>query len=291
LDLTTVQNHNLYYFSHIEALPSAFSHVPVRYEQQRHYIFGRLVHNNNMHTLHDDALGLWMLMKEYESAPFNQESFSRMNRLLAFDMYMDGPTSESLQYLSHFPIRYKSYLHQGVMTCFRDAIVGNRKSLTWYQYGFFGFQGPIQNKTVPGHTIHHIAQWYKSNLKKPLVKGPDVIVLLERTRNRLIINQNDLILALEAQFKMKVVVVSNENHSFEEQIHWMHRAKMVISMHGGLLIMILFCRPGTIVLEMFPFAFPAEDYTPYKTLANLRGMDLKYVAWQVRVTGLFIVRI
>jgi hypothetical protein len=43
----------------------------------------------------------------------------------------------------------------------------------------------------------------------------------------------------------------------------------------------MFCRRGTVVIEMFPFAVPSEHYTPYKTMSELPGMDLIYRAWEV----------
>ena len=57
-------------------------------------------------------------------------------------------------------------------------------------------------------------------------------------------------------------------------------ARVVIGVHGATLTMIMFVRPGTVVIELFPFAVPSENYTPYRTLSNLPGMDLTYRAWE-----------
>jgi protein O-mannose beta-1,4-N-acetylglucosaminyltransferase len=51
-------------------------------------------------------------------------------------------------------------------------------------------------------------------------------------------------------------------------------------MHGSLLTLAMFCRRGTVLLEMFPFGVPSKDYLPYKTLAELTGMDIVYRAWE-----------
>ena len=59
---------------------------------------------------------------------------------------------------------------------------------------------------------------------------------------------------------------------------------MVIGMHGSILIMTMFCRRGTVFLELFPFGVPPENYTPYKTLAGLSGMGIVY-----RVMHFFVV--
>lgn len=105
--------------------------------------------------------------------------------------------------------------------------------------------------------------------------------MLVRKGNRLIVNEDLLTVHLEQKFRMKVVIVSNEEHEFEEQINIIKDAKVVVGMHGSILAMIMFCKPGTVILELFPFAVPPENYTPYKTLSKLKGMDLIYRSWRV----------
>jgi len=34
------------------------------------------------------------------------------------------------------------------------------------------------------------------------------------------------------------------------------------------------------LIELYPFAVPAENYTPYRTLTTLKGMQLVYKAWE-----------
>lgn len=48
-------------------------------------------------------------------------------------------------------------------------------------------------------------------------------------------------------------------------------------MHGSLLALSLFLPPKAILLEFFPYAIPPENYTPYRTVANL--LQLIYVSW------------
>ncbi|KAJ3196128.1 Protein O-linked-mannose beta-1,4-N-acetylglucosaminyltransferase 2 [Dinochytrium kinnereticum] len=42
----------------------------------------------------------------------------------------------------------------------------------------------------------------------------------------------------------------------------------------------MFCRRGTVMIEMFPYAVPSDHYTPYKTMSELPGMALIYRAWE-----------
>jgi protein O-mannose beta-1,4-N-acetylglucosaminyltransferase len=106
-----------------------------------------------------------------------------------------------------------------------------------------------------------------------LILSEDIIVLLSRRGNRIMVNEHELITHLEAQFKLPVVVVSNEEHNFEDQVNIIKDAKVVVGMHGSILAMIMFCKRGTVIIEMYPFAVPSSNYTPYKILSEMDGMN------------------
>lgn len=42
----------------------------------------------------------------------------------------------------------------------------------------------------------------------------------------------------------------------------------------------MFLPPGSVLLELYPFAVPSENYTPYRTMSQLPGMNLVYRAWE-----------
>lgn len=66
-------------------------------------------------------------------------------------------------------------------------------------------------------------------------------------------------------------VVSMEEHSFEEQVSILRRTRLAIGLHGSILIMGAFLPPGAVLIELYPFAVPPDNYTPYRTMANLPG--------------------
>jgi capsular polysaccharide biosynthesis protein len=68
-------------------------------------------------------------------------------------------------------------------------------------------------------------------------KDSDLIIILSRKKNRLILNEVELAKHLKSVFKYEVKLVRNEDHTFEEQIKLMRRARVVIAMHGSILIM------------------------------------------------------
>lgn len=92
----------------------------------------------------------------------------------------------------------------------------------------------------------------------------DLIVILSRKYNRLILNEAEMAARLQKEFGYDVKIVSNEQYNFEEQIRYMRRARMVFGMHGSILIMGMFCRRGTVLVEMFPFGVPPGKQTKQK---------------------------
>lgn len=108
----------------------------------------------------------------------------------------------------------------------------------------------------------------------------NVIVIMSRRRNRLILNEDELAIAMTKKFGMETLFLRNEDQTFEEQIILLRRARIVLGMHGSILVMAMFCRRGTVLIEMYPFAVPGSHYTPYKTMSNLEGMNLVYRAWE-----------
>lgn len=64
-----------------------------------------------------------------------------------------------------------------------------------------------------------------------------------------------------------------ESHSVSEQVRRMAEATHVVAPHGGGLTNIAFCRPGTVVFEIFPSA----NITPcFWQIATLVGADYRY---------------
>ncbi|KAL2911767.1 Protein O-linked-mannose beta-1,4-N-acetylglucosaminyltransferase 2 [Polyrhizophydium stewartii] len=318
LDTGTVQNHPYFFWNYAEASPFAenLQNVPVRYEEMPHLLFKRLHPKNIMHNLHDDLLGMYFMVKQFVGGGSRRLPFSlNTHRVMIIDPHGFTESTRPFQYLSNHPIRFSSYLKQKgdekVFTCFRDAVVGNTKLTTWYQYGFREPQGPILGKSPNGMYVREVSEWFLRRLAQPLspdedytlprtftlppgvsadkpsemdklVDYPetDLIVIMSRRRNRLILNEDELANDLHRAFGYEVKFVRNEDMTFEEQILAMRRARVVLAMHGSILVMTMFCRRGTVVIEMYPFAVPGDHYTPYKTLANLNGMDLVYRAWE-----------
>ena len=109
----------------------------------------------------------------------------------------------------------------------------------------------------------------------------EYVVLFTRKHNRLILNEVELSMAIAKEYNMKVYPVGAETHSIREIIVLIESATVLIGMHGSLLILSMFLPPGAAIIELFPYAVEPDNYTPYKTLAGLKGMRLVYQSWRV----------
>ena len=184
--------------------------------------------------------------------------------------------------LSSSPIILKPHLAKAEATCFDELILGQSKQANWYQYGFGIPQGPIVNKTVNGHDVREASDFIMRRLGitplQPLEQ--QVVSVFVRERNRKIVNQDELVSALERRFSLPVKLVSMEHNDFREQVLILSRTALAIGLHGSIMIMGIFLPPGAALIELYPYAVPSDNYTPYRTMANLEGMALGYAPWE-----------
>lgn len=196
------------------------------------------------------------------------------------DAYHEGEYGHIFRYLTSYPVKFKGDLiNSKYIVRFEDAIVGNSKIANWYQYGFSSPQGPIKNKVVNGYYVRQVTSYIESKIGINDHGTPDLLVIFSRLSNRLLTNEKEIIMELSKTYNLQPVFLRMEENSFEEQITVLRRTKVAIGMHGSILIMAMFLPPGSILLELFPYAVPPENYTPYKTLCGLQGMNLVYRSW------------
>jgi tetratricopeptide (TPR) repeat protein len=91
------------------------------------------------------------------------------------------------------------------------------------------------------------------------------------TTTRRVINEAAIVTLLEP-FGFQCVTL--ESLSVREQAALLATAEVVISPHGGGLTNLVFCRPGTIVIEIFP---PYFVYPCYWLVSNLVGLKYYYL--------------
>jgi len=287
LDMSSVTDHNTQYFNFMDADAAKMQSMVdgAKVVEQTSLIFRRFHPDNLMHVLHDDLIPLFHTIS---TLPFAQST--EWSSLLPFDIQLvfmegwdPGPFEDLYNMFSNAKPLYKAnMLSMDYPTCFREAYVGISKYTTWYQYGFVEPQGPLHDIRVMADDIRNFCHFLfiQLNITEVPSNSQRIIVLLSRRYNRLILNEIDLTFALAQNFHQKVVTLAMETHSLKEMIYLVSKASILVGMHGSLLALAMFLPQGSTIVELFPYAINSDHYTPYKTLANLRGMDLNYLAWR-----------
>ena len=281
LDMSSVRDHNTQYFNFVDLPAKVMENLEVKVIDRPSLIFRRFHPNNLMHILHDDLLPAYTTLGKITGGQIGAQGFDI--QLVLMEGWEAGPYIHLYQLLSLYPpILASQFNNTSKPVCFKDAFIGISKDTTWYQYGFDTPQGPLPNTKVTSVDIRRFTAYYRKRLEVSSSNGSnqDYIVLFTRKQNRLILNEMDLTLAIVDTFKVKVMTVSMETHSFKEIVEIISHAAALIGMHGSLMALAMFLPAGSAVVELFPYAVRPERYTPYRTLAGLQGMRLVYRAWR-----------
>lgn len=261
---------------------SVSSQFKIHWINKTSYIFHRFKSDNIMHVIHDDIIPLHYTMKHFES--FKSNIFGKFDvQLLFMDDWLPGEYKILYELFTNSPPLYKKDIQKGTdLICFSNSVVGLMIDTLWYNYGFQHPQGKIKDSIVNGDYIKYSSQFILQNLnlEKKSEAVSDYIVLVSRRENRKILNENDLVNVIILELSMKVFIVGSETHSLTEMISLISNSRGIVGMHGSLLILSMFLKPGSFLLELFPYAVPAYQYTPYQILADLDGMDIIYKSWE-----------
>lgn len=282
LRLSTVLNYTGHTANLMDIKSSAFNHSKVRWIKGQSLIFSRFKPDNIMHVFHDDIFPLHFTLNFITG----QNSLDKYDVQLVFVEGWDRGNFADLYsvFTSKSPM-YMADQNQEQILCFEDSHVGLSMATVWYQYGYTEPQAPVKDTTASGLLLHNTVNYIVSqfNIQKPptmMLTSADYCVLFSRKDNRRIINQMELMLTISAEINMKVFMLSLETHSFKDIMQYVQFSRGLIGMHGSLMSLAAFLRPGSFVIELFPYAVNPRKYSPFRTVAELPGMNLVYIAWQ-----------
>ncbi|PIK37284.1 glycosyltransferase [Apostichopus japonicus] len=114
----------------------------------------------------------------------------------------------------------------------------------------------------------------------PNCNGDDFGIIFRRKTNRIIVNEDEIIRAISEEFGLKIIATSLEENSLTDLIEKASCAKLMIGVHGALLMLMIFLQPQSVVLELFPYGIIPDYKSQYKTLASLPGSNIEYVRWR-----------
>ncbi|XP_038070059.1 protein O-linked-mannose beta-1,4-N-acetylglucosaminyltransferase 2-like [Patiria miniata] len=287
VDLSSVPNHNTQYFG--------FSHLPVAALEDtntvavfrgKHLLMNRFNPSNIMHVFHDDLLPLFYTM--LQSGLMAKGDFKPTARLVFLDGYPAGEFMDLYASLFNYrPILRDEITSdsdsadQDSLVCFEEAFVGLSNVTTWYQYGFQVPQGPVPNTLLTAREVRVFTSFVRNQMgARRCEASDDYIVLIKRESTRLILNEMDLVTLVAQGTGLRVLTAGLEDYPIKDLIELVSCSKVLIGMHGSLLILSMFLPVGSMLLELFPYAINPDYYTPYKTLVQLPGMGVAYRSWR-----------
>ncbi|KAJ3083777.1 Protein O-linked-mannose beta-1,4-N-acetylglucosaminyltransferase 2 [Quaeritorhiza haematococci] len=309
------EHHNPMHNLHDDVLPMYFTIKENTFETCR--VDDEMMRKSTNQTVVESSKGqlrrrarLGSKIEEVSDAVESSGGLCSLDHWIVIDEVRDPPQSSGDQeklysLLSKQPLLYVKNFdkpeHEADLTCFSELIVGPRKTTTWYQWGLGQPQGPLMQwgrEAVNGYWIREATDWLfaqsllQQNSTSPTPSStpsttdleeavqPDLILVFSRTRNRIILNENDLLSTLSTSFPdLKAQFLRMENTSLFDLWKIIRRARVIVSMHGAMLAFAMFAPRGSVVVEMFPYAMGSKNFQCYRTMAELRGMGLVYRAW------------
>lgn len=238
-------------------------------------------------------------------------------RVIAIDDYHDNAEARMIEEQLSLPVKIWN-IHELVRLvrsqqspdyiCFSEAWSGISSASTWYQYGFRGPQGPLftlqdeQAARMVGHEVTRAVRWMTREMTRGMIDAREhfhewrvdtlaqrqnresasrpCISVLSRTRNRVMLNERHVTEDIAAVFPdVEVRVLRHEEMTLGEMIRVVRNSVALVGMHGALMVLSAFLPPGAVVVELFPYGISADNYTPYRTLVQLPGLDLTYRSW------------
>lgn len=286
VDVSAIKDHNAQQTTIVSLSSDTFSRFNATWINKTTLVFKPFLPDNLMHMFHDDIIPLHHTLKLITMDDKHSDKNNPFDvQLFIFDdkSAVDSEVEKFYAVFSKFKIKSKENFEDGV-TCFKSIFIGLSKTTTWYDYGFTNPQGPLLNYEANSRHVRSTVEHIRQQLPLPSrnFNTRDFMVLFERKENRKLINEMELTLDIIKTVGMKVIILNYDSYSLSDLISYVSHSRGIIAMHGALLVLSMFLKPGSFVIELFPYAINPSNYTPYKTLSELNGMGLVYKAWTNR---------
>lgn len=279
INLSTVPGHNAHMFSLVTIPSESLNKFSVAWLDGTSIIMSRFKPDNIMHVLHDDILPLFHTL---HTLNLLGDSISDVRLIFTDNFTSTDFLPLYLSLLSKPPLFLHHLKFNVDVLCFKTVHLGLTQSTLWYQYGFFKPQGPLPiNGSKLMQKVRQATQFLAEHFHSECVfcSRNNYLVLLSRKDNRLILNEGEFIMGLVRATKLKVMSVSLETHSLNDIISIVRNSRGIIGMHGSLLSLSIFLKPGSVVVELFPYAVNPEKYTPFKTFCDIPSSGIIYTCW------------
>ena len=278
--LSSVRDHNQFYFNFVEIPFNVLNNnltksYKIEFLKGKTFIMSRFKADNLMHYFHDDLIPLYFTLQELGP--------KQIDLIFLNDIYSEPfhiPFDQNV-FERVFPKSLtRNQMNENTIYCMEESFVGLSKATTFYDSGFRSPQSAINKSEEESALISKTIRKLTKDLNIDLKCDSNDIIFISRQNNRKIINEEILIQSIAKSSKLSVIKIENLYKNFEQIIKKVFCAQILIGIHGSALILSQFLRPGSSLIELFPFAINPDLVTPYKTLTQLKQMDIHYFYWR-----------
>lgn len=292
IDLSSVMNHNR--FSLKLAMITQDSSILKRPRTIIKYgfIFWRFKWDNIMHVIHDDLLPLYTTYNEICAG--NVDKCVSKYQLAFAD---DGEFGTFVEWYNIFsnsqPILLQNSDSKSII-CFDESRIGLSTSTLWFQYGFGVPQGPIMNTQLSGTLLREFSEYILQKFNIPSLETfptETKAVIFSRKINRKILNEDAVIMMIKDEYStvfnpnnssLEIYSLDFATNSTQCILTCLSQSSIVVGMHGSAMILSIFLKPGSVVVELFPFGINPQFVSPLKALCELPNIGLIYSFWRNR---------
>lgn len=154
--------------------------------------------------------------------------------------------------------------------CYKDLVVGISKVKDAETGKLYDFPKNFTHKLMP-LVLKHL------KLSDKVPKKPMILLVGRRTKVRSLVNFQETLDMLKETFSShEVKPIYFEEHDMKDQIKEAYQSTILIGVHGSGLAHLAWMRPGTTVVEIFPYKFECRDW--YERATAVSGVRyVKYV--------------
>ncbi len=272
--LSSVMGHAGLYLDYVPMPSSASDDFDIEFIDNPTLLLRRWNPGDLFSALHDDLLPIYETMKYFCYGQTNVESCLK-DFILAFDdFHVEGRFNDL--YTSLFPNviflqRFLSY-EENMLVCFKKATVGLETDSLWYDHGFSGVNGPLndQHNEVTPTTFEDFRNFVlgKFDIPQDIPSGRNKAAIIKDSK---IVNLNELAEVLERK-GFEVRIVDNATMSAQEIISEISDSKVLIGFAGGINSLALFLPKNCGIVEIFPFGLDQSSLPAISILAFRRGL-------------------
>lgn len=287
IDLSSITNHNGFIMKLMIVTSDNAILKRNRITVARGFILWRFKWDNIMHVIHDDLLPLYTTYERICTG--NVDKCVSQYQVAFADEGELGPLSE---WYNIFSRSQPLILHRGGVhniICFDEGRTGLDSDSVWFQYGFGIPQGPTADTQINGNKLRQFSEFviHKFKIPMPPKSKSTNVMFFSRKINRKVLNESTVLKKIQdvyrdvfpLGFKLRIFNADLTTNDTRHILSCLLQSQIVVGMHGSAMILTIFLKPGSVIIELFPFGINPQYVSAVKVICDLPDTGLIYSSW------------